>query len=283
MILGEKIELFLVNGSPDSIITAEVANWNGKAIKIPRIEVVDCKRDDIQNAGVYFLICANSESDEDSVYIGESENVHERLLQHLRNPNEEDRFYWNTAIVFTGNDLNKAAIRYVEDRLVTIAKECKRYTVLTKNTYKNTVLKEADRSSMEKFITYVRLLANTLGYKVLEPKVGRSSSIEGEQECFFLKTGKEIKAKAIMTTEGFVLLSGAKLNEKTNIKSLREKFSAFREEHIKSELVKDYITTDDIVFSSPSAAADFVLGYSVSGPALWKNKDGISIKELESK
>ena len=52
---GEKIELFLVNGTADSLVTAEVSNWNGKAIKIPRIEVVDCRREDIKEAGVYFL------------------------------------------------------------------------------------------------------------------------------------------------------------------------------------------------------------------------------------
>lgn len=53
---GKSIELFLVNGSADSIVTAELSNWNGKAIKIPRIEVSDCKRDDIQEPGVYFFI-----------------------------------------------------------------------------------------------------------------------------------------------------------------------------------------------------------------------------------
>ena len=37
---GKTIELFLVNGTADSIITAELSNWNGKAIKIPRIEVI---------------------------------------------------------------------------------------------------------------------------------------------------------------------------------------------------------------------------------------------------
>lgn len=36
---GKSIELFLVNGTEDSLITAELSNWNGKAIKIPRIEV----------------------------------------------------------------------------------------------------------------------------------------------------------------------------------------------------------------------------------------------------
>lgn len=52
---GESIELFLVNGTADSIITAELSNWNGKAIKIPRIEVATCNRDDISQAGVYFI------------------------------------------------------------------------------------------------------------------------------------------------------------------------------------------------------------------------------------
>ena len=36
---GKTIELFLVNGTADSLITAELSNWDGKAIKIPRTEV----------------------------------------------------------------------------------------------------------------------------------------------------------------------------------------------------------------------------------------------------
>ena len=32
-IYAKKIELFLVNGTADSIITAELSNWNGMAVK----------------------------------------------------------------------------------------------------------------------------------------------------------------------------------------------------------------------------------------------------------
>ena len=39
MAYGKSIELFLANGTADSLITAELSNWNGKAIKIPRIAV----------------------------------------------------------------------------------------------------------------------------------------------------------------------------------------------------------------------------------------------------
>ena len=83
MSFGKAIELFLVNGTADSIITAELSNWNGMAIKIPRIEVADCDRDDIKGPGVYFLFC-KEDDDTDSVYIGESETINERLIQHLR-------------------------------------------------------------------------------------------------------------------------------------------------------------------------------------------------------
>jgi len=36
------------------------------------------------------------------------------------------------------------------------------------------------------------------------------------------------------------------------------------------------------LFTSSSAAADFILGYSVSGPRTWKTKDRKTLKELEN-
>ena len=134
MAYGKSIELFLANGTADSLIIAELSNWNGKAIKIPRIEVADCKRDDINGAGVYFLFC-KEEDDTDSVYIGESETVQDRLIQHIRDYNaEKEKFYWTTAVIFLGRDLNKALIRYLEDRFVQIARECKRYNEYVRST-----------------------------------------------------------------------------------------------------------------------------------------------------
>ncbi|MEC8884459.1 MAG: DUF4357 domain-containing protein, partial [Bacteroidota bacterium] len=35
------------------------------------------------------------------------------------------------------------------------------------------------------------------------------------------------------------------------------------------------------LFSSPSAAAAVILGYSVNGRNVWKNENGKSIKEIE--
>ncbi len=149
MAYGKTIELFLVNGTADSLIIAELSNWNGKAIKIPRIEVSSCYREDITQAGIYFLFCKEDDGS-DSVYIGEVENIKERLVQHLRDyQSEKETYYWINAVVFIGRDLNKALIRYLENRFVEIARASKRYLVLTKNTYRNTVMKESQVVDMK--------------------------------------------------------------------------------------------------------------------------------------
>lgn len=281
MAYGKSIELFLVNGTADSLITAELSNWNGKAIKIPRIEVAACDRDDITQAGVYFLFCKEDDGT-DSVYIGEAENVKDRLVQHLRDyQSEKEKYYWNTAVIFVGRDLNKALIRYLENRFVEIARNSKRYIVLTKNTYRNTVMKESQIAVMEEFVDNVKILINALGYKVLEPVAQVESLSTEDNEVLYLATGSA-NASGKVTTEGFVVFEGATLNEKTSTKSLSAGMLKLRQKLFSSEKVKDLKTTEDILFSSSSAASDFVLGYSASGPQTWKSKDGRTLKEIEN-
>ena len=282
MAYGKSIELFLANGTADSLITAELSNWNGKAITIPRIEVADCNRDDIKGPGVYFLFC-KEEDESDSVYIGESETIKDRLIQHLRDYSaDKEKYYWTTAVIFTGRDLNKALVRYLEDRLVQLARDSKRYKVLTKNTYSKTVMKESHVAAMEEFIDNIKVLINALGYKVLEPTVVQSSTPGKEQqETLYLNLGNA-RAKGVVTTEGFVVFAGAEINQKTSVKSLSKGAVNRREKLMASDKVKDLVTAEDILFPSSSAAADFITGYSVSGPATWKNAAGLSLKELES-
>jgi len=282
MAYGKSIELFLVNGTADSLITAELSNWNGKALKIPRIEVASCSRDDITQAGVYFLFCKEDDGS-DSVYIGEAENVKERLVQHLRDyQSEKEKYYWNTAVIFIGRDLNKALIRYLENRFVEIARSCKRYAVLTKNTYRNTVMKESQIAVMEEFVDNVKTLINALGYKVLEPVLQVDSiAATADDELLYIATGGAT-ATGRVTSEGFVVLKGATVNEKVSVKSLSAGMVKLREKYLKEGKVENLVTTEDLLFSSSSAAADFVLGYSVSGPRTWKTKDGRSLKEIEA-
>lgn len=279
---GKTIELFLVNGIADSLITAELSNWNGMAIKIPRIEVSSCDLEDIKKAGVYFLFCKEDDGSE-SVYIGEAENVKERLLQHIRDYQADlEKFYWTSAVIFTGRDLNKTLIRYLENKFVEQARECRRYKVLTKNTYRHTVMKPSQVAVMEEFSDNVKVVINALGYKVLEPVLQvKTNAVQTDDEKLYISIGNA-SATGMVTTEGFVVQKGATINEKTSYKSLGSGMTKLREKILAEGKVVGQITQEDILFSSSSAAADFVLGYSVSGPATWKSKTGKSLKEIES-
>ena len=282
MAYGKSIELFLVNGTADSLVTAELSNWNGKAIKIPRIEVTACKRDDITMPGVYFLFCKEDDGS-DSVYIGEAENVKDRLVRHLQEFKQGiETFEWNTAVIFIGRDLNKALIRYLENKLFEIVKECRRAKVLTKNTYKNTVLKESHTAAMNEFLENIKVLLNALGYKILEPYVDKSVVASSDDDSNLYLKNANVDAIGRVTTEGFVVFKGAKVNDKTSVKSLSAGIVKLRDKLFTEGKVVDLVTTEDLLFTSSSAAADFIFGYSVSGPMSWKNKDGVPLKDIDN-
>ena len=277
MAYGKAIELFLVNGTAESLITAELSNWNGKAIKIPRTEVSFCDREDIKGVGIYFLICQEDDGT-DSVYIGEAENVLDRLTQHLRDyQSGKEKYYWNTAVIFVGRDLNKALIRYLENRFVEIAKECGRYTVLTKNTYKNTVLKEAQIASMEEFIDNVKILINTLGYKVLVP-VPKAN----DETIYLYCKGSGASAKGFVSAGGFTVLEGSTVSDHT-VPSLEAKGKSYynlRNALIKDGTISDRVFTRDYEFKAPSAASAVILGHTSNGNVDWKTADGTKLKDL---
>ena len=277
MAYGKAIELFLVNGTAESLIMAELSNWNGKAIKIPRTEVSSCERDDIKGVGVYFLICQEDDGT-DSVYIGEAENVLDRLTQHLRDfQSGKEKYYWNTAVIFVGRDLNKALIRYLENRFVEIAKECGRYTVLTKNTYKNTVLKEAQIASTEEFIDNVKILINTLGYKVLVP-VPKAN----DETIYLYCKGSGASAKGFVSAGGFTVLEGSTVSDHT-VPSLETKGKSYynlRNALIKDGTISDRVFTRDYEFKAPSAASAVILGHTSNGNVDWKTADGVKLRDI---
>lgn len=277
MAYGKAIELFLVNGTAESLITAELSNWNGKAIKIPRTEVSSCDRDDIKRVGIYFLICQEDDGT-DSVYIGEAENVQDRLVQHLRDfQSGKEKYYWNTAVIFVGRDLNKALIRYLENRFVEIAKECGRYTILTKNTYKNTVLKEAQIASMEEFIDNVKILINTLGYKVLVP-VPKAT----DETVYLFCKGSGASAKGFVSAGGFTVLEGSTVSDHIvpSLETRGKTYYNLRNALVKEGIIADRVFTRDYEFNAPSAASAVVLGHTSNGNVDWKTSDGVKLKDL---
>lgn len=65
-------------------------------------------------------------------------------------------------------------------------------------------------------------------------------------------------------------------------KSMTKGFLEQRNKLLAAGKIKDLVTTEDILFSSSSAAGAVLAGYNVSGPMNWKNASGKSLKEIEA-
>ena len=198
-------------------------------------------------------------------------------MQHLRDyQSEKEEYYWHTAVIFIGEELDKALIRYLEHRLVEIAKASNRYDILTKNTYKNTVMQEEKVANMERFLKNIKIVINPLGYRVLEPYAKAPAgadtnkmaepvvNTQAEAGYLYIKNSSA-DAQGIATNEGFVVLKGSRISSKPVSDKISATIRQMRAEYIEQARIKDYILQEDILCTSPSAAAQMVLGYSVSG------------------
>lgn len=280
MKFGKTIKIFLIDGDPNGRMSCELSNWTGKAYKIPRIKIKECTdRDDLASTGTYLLFGKDEEGN-DLVYIGEAESIIKRLNQHLT-----QKDFWNETIVFISKDenLNKAHIKYIENRLFDIAKNANRYKIENTVTPTQSSISESDRAEMEEFIEYIKMLVNTLGHKVFEEK--REFKQKQKQDIFFIKAVRGADAQGEPTSDGFVVFKGSKA-ALTTVNSMHQSLINVRQSLIDKEILKlteeNYEFTEDYIFSSPSSAAAMVMGRNANGLLEWKLKDGKSLKDFET-
>lgn len=278
---GKTIKIFLIDGDPNGRMSCELSNWTGKAYKIPRIKVKDCiDRPELSSTGVYLLIGRDDYGTE-YVYVGEAENILKRLNQHLT-----QKDFWNEAIVFISKDenLNKAHIKYLENRLYELARVVNRYTIENTVVPTQSSISESDKAEMEEFLENVRLLVNSLGHKLFEEKREAKAKIR-PQEFFTITAPRGANAQGEPTSEGFVVLKGSKLAHST-VASFPTSMLKLRQNLIDNGFVLNKIEylemLEDYIFGSPSTAAAIVMGRSANGLIEWKLPNGQTLKGYEA-
>jgi hypothetical protein len=279
MTIGKLISVFLVDGAPDGRLAGEISNWTGKAFKIPRKLLKEsAKREELTKAGVYFLFGKSEKNpDEDAVYIGEAEEVYKRLIQHQK------LGFWSESVVFISKDenLNKAHVKYLEAKLYEMVIAAKRYTITNSSTPTCPAISESEQAVMTEFVSNLRILINTLGYKLLEPLADEK---ERQKDLFFIKAARGANSKAVVTNEGVVVIEGSEIATST-VPSMSAAFINQRQKLINQGVIQKtngkLVFTKDFLFSSPSTAAAVVMGRNANGRIEWKDKKGKSLKEKE--
>ncbi len=278
MTFNKTIQMCIFDGNPNGRIMCELSNWNGRVYKISRNDLSEfANRPDCEYTGVYFLF-GKDEDNKDTVYVGEAEKMLVRLKQHLKDHN-----YWNDCVVVISKDniLNKAHVKYLENKFYTLAVDSKRSSIINNTVPTCSSISEFDESMLSEFIENARLLVNTLGYKVFDRIDTSVVEKENNDVVFHIVATRGADAKGLLVPDGFVVIKGSKIAKDT-APSIANSLVNLRNKMLEKNIInQDFVFVTDYMFTSPSLAAGIVMGRNANGRTEWKTTTGKSIKDIE--
>ena len=282
---GKSVRLFLVDGTPGGLVTAEIMNWTGHLLAGPRSDLLALlRREEARRTGVYLLLGDAPDSvGGTQLYVGEGDDISTRLTSHAR---EKD--FWERAVLLTSKDANltKAHARYLESRFLQIARDAQRSEIVNGTAPPLIALPEADVSDMEYFIAQALIALPVLGVNVLRvPTItagnlvpaGQGRTTESSPRFTMEQPREGLTAYATEVDGEFTVLSGSHARRKQvgggSYVALRQRLE---KDGTIDTTTDPAIFTKNQVFASPSAAAAVVAGRSANGRTSWvENSTGL--------
>lgn len=288
MTQGRSLRLFLVDGTPNGLLTAEIMNWTGHVLSGPRTKLSELvQRPECARTGIYFLVGSDPENSfRPLVYIGESDDVATRLRQHNREESRGGKDFWEKVCLITSKDQNltKSHVKYLESLLIRNATNVGRCQLVNGTAHDYVNLPESDQADMAFFADQIRIVLPVLGYDFLRvpvrttaPASPASQDTAAESPTFRLKvphtehvaTGQEVDSEFVVLTGSYARSGweGTSRGYETLFKQLCESAVLVEDESGLRRFSADY------AFSSPSAAAAVVSGRSANGRKAWVADD----------
>jgi len=279
---GRTLKLYLVDGSPSGVITAELGVSSVRAAVASRTALPELiRREEAGRTGVYLLVGPDPDlPGRQLVYVGESDQVKTRLAAH---DSDEAKEFFTRAVVIVSKDenLTKAHGRYLESRIIAAIRSAGRAKLVngTEPPFKG--LPEPEIADMERVLDEIEILLPVLGFDVLQPAPVASPGASGVTNGppIFVADIKKAKAKAVERGGEFVVLAGStalRRESEAIPQSVRDARKALIEANV---LVADadtdlYRFAQDASFGSPSGASAAVAGRSDNGRTTWRVEGG---------
>lgn len=303
---GKQIRVYLVDGTPGGLLTAEIMNWTGHVVAAPRSDIADLlSREEVRRTGVYVLIGDDPASLAPSgkaLYVGEGDDIAVRLRHHARSEDSGGKDFWDRIVVLTSKDANltKAHARYLEARLINAATSAKRATVLNGTSPVPIQLPEADVSDMEYYLSQVQIVLPVLGITEFRPtRLSKSSApkpsevvglTERASPTFHFEIPRhQITAFAQEVDGEFTVLEGSMARADWAGTHRHPGYQQLHTSLLSEGTLQPASNglarfTQDVVFSSSSAAAAIVAGRSANGRTSWIDADsGVNFGEWQSR
>ncbi len=272
--LGRTLELYFIDGRPDGMLTAEVFNWTGHVLRIPRTLLKEgLARDHARFTGVYVLI--GEVDGAPMAYVGEAEDMRDRIRQH-----SASKEWWDSVVLITtsADSLHKAHVKYLESRLVEIARSVNVGALENGNTPPRSSLNEASIANMESFLESLLMVLPAIRVDHFDQK-RRPASVAAPQSAPTAQFTMILPRHGITATarleEGEMVVEAGSHARASWIGKNQERDGYFKDHAnllASGVIVRDGefgIFTEDYAFSSPSAAAAVVSGRPANGRTSW--------------
>lgn len=278
------IRIFLADGTPEGLRVVEKSNWTGRAVVANRSQLERAlARSEMAQPGVYVLTGLTDDG-ATKLYVGEADALGERIKQHV-----SGKEFWTRAVAFTSTNegLNKANVRYLESRLLALAKTANQWALDNGTFPAPPPLSEADRADAEWFLAEMLVIFPLFGIDAFEAASSQAAMASSEQvepplTLYLNERGAEGTGKEV--ADGFVVLKGslARAEETVSIHDyMREQRQLLQERGVLSPLGGKLVFTQDFRFSSPSTAAGVLVGGSANGRLAWKDASGKTLKAIQ--
>jgi hypothetical protein len=285
---GRTLKIYVRGNSARALRSIEVVNWSGKAYMGNKSHMKQLREiAEVSETGIYLLLNNNDETGLTEIYIGETDTASQRIGQQTK------KDWWETFVVFIGRDLTKAHVRYLENKLYSLAKRSvSTLKVMNEGIPPGSKLPESDQCAMEEFASNIIFVLETMGlglfpdeqhdYSLVSPSTNSKGlgSTEGMQFSMtlpkdFTPGGEQLKATMYVRNGSYILKAGSPIRKHHNPSMENKAYFGMRNQIINSDAVTPtnnpevIITNRDLEFKSPSAAGAIVRGRATNGRTNW--------------
>lgn len=295
---GKSIQIYLLTGEIDGIKIAQVANRDIQATYIPRNKLKEFHDNGV---AIYLLIGTYDDTNEDVIYVGETEEASTRIHQH-----NKGKTFWNYAVVLSSisKNLNKADVKFLERYIYDAIKNASRYKLENSSVPRDSYVSQVRKAELIDIFETIEFLLggafNLYPFKGINKHISINhkqkqietlkAEIEREETEVFYLYSRGAEGKGYLLGEGkkFVIMKGSKgvyKDEKANriieeSNNLHKLVANLLEEKIIKEMGGYYYFNVDYICSSPSHASDILSLSSTNGWEEWKNKNNEKLDKL---
>lgn len=255
----------LVHGKPDGIRICRVEGETLLTVIVPREDLSEAKElPEIPDRGIYYLL-DESHGVISRVYAGQTTQGIDRLESH-----KAKKEFWNTAVMFLTDNQNMSqdVVNGLEAKAIEYVKTHGSYendNVQIPNPY----VSPYSRASIERLHRSILFRMAALGYDLNREYDGPE---EGSTLFHTRKGGVKGLGKYDKNTGRFTVLVGSEVN--LDRKIIKNEGAIKKRRELFGSAIGKAVASQDIEFSTPSAAAVFVLGGSQNGWTEWVNDLG---------